>query len=205
METIELIKAAKAASGAVALAGTDKKNKALALMAKALENGKDAILSANADDVAAAEGKISGVMIDRLRLTPERIDGMAKGILDAAALPDPVGKTLSETVRADGLRIKKISVPLGVVAMIYESRPNVTSDAASLAIKSGNACVLRCGKEAHRSAEAIVSALKDGLGAAGLPRDAVTLIEDTSRESATVMMKAHGLIDLLIPAEARDL
>jgi glutamate-5-semialdehyde dehydrogenase len=156
-------------------------------------------MAANDADVNASKGNISDVMIDRLRLTPERILGMAKGITDAAALPDPVGKVLATVTRPGDLKIEKITVPLGVVAMIYESRPNVTSDAASLAIKSGNACVLRCGKEAHRSAAEIVKALGRGLEAAGLPKDAVVLIEDTSRESAAEMMKARGLIDLLIP------
>ena len=199
MTTLDLIKKAKAASRAVATAGTEKKNEALSSMASALVSSAGAILEANRADVEAARGVISDVMIDRLLLTNERIDGMAKGILDAAALPDPVGKVISTSVRDDGLKIQKISVPLGVVAMIYESRPNVTSDAASLAVKSGNACVLRCGKEAHGSAAAIVSALGDGLESVGLPRDAVVLVEDTSRESATVMMKARGYIDLLIP------
>lgn len=199
MTTIELIKKAKGASRAIGAASTDRKNDALRKMAKALIDHTDAILAANDEDVAAASGKISDVMIDRLRLTPSRIEGMATGILDAAELPDPVGRVLATVNRPHDLKIEKVSVPLGVVAMIYESRPNVTSDAASLAIKSGNACVLRCGKEAHASARAIVEALGEGLEAAGLPKDAVVLIEDTSRESAAEMMRARGLIDLLIP------
>ena len=199
MTTIDIIKAAKAASRAVACASTEQKNEALRKMAQALIEDTDAIMAANRLDVEAAKGKISDVMIDRLALSPERIEGMARGILDAVSLPDPVGRVLAETTRQETLDIKKVSVPLGVVAIIYESRPNVTSDAASLAIKSGNACVLRCGKEAHASAAAIVGAIGKGLEAAGLPRDAVVLVEDTSRESATEMMKARGLIDLLIP------
>ena len=199
MTTIDIIRRAKASSYAVAAATTDKKNEALRKMASALVASKDKILAANDRDVEAARGKISDVMIDRLKLTSERIDGMAKGITDAAALPDPVGRILATVERPGGLIINKVSVPLGVIAMIYESRPNVTSDAAALAIKSGNACVLRCGKEAHGSSQAIVKALGEGLEAAGLPRDAVVLIEDTSRESATEMMRARGLIDILIP------
>jgi len=199
MTTLDIIKRAKAASASLAAAGTEQKNDALRLMAKYLIDDTKAIMAANDADVNASKGNISDVMIDRLRLTPERILGMAKGITDAAALPDPVGKVLATVTRPGDLKIEKITVPLGVVAMIYESRPNVTSDAASLAIKSGNACVLRCGKEAHRSAAEIVKALGRGLEAAGLPKDAVVLIEDTSRESAAEMMKARGLIDLLIP------
>ena len=199
MTTIDIIKAAKAASRSVACANTERKNEALRKMAQALIEDTDAIMTANRLDVEAAKGKISDVMIDRLALSPERIEGMAKGILDVVSLPDPVGRVLAEVTRQKTLNIKKVSVPLGVVAIIYESRPNVTSDAASLAIKSGNACVLRCGKEAHASAAAIVGAIGKGLEAAGLPRDAVVLVEDTSRESATEMMKARGLIDLLIP------
>ncbi len=199
MTTIELIKAAKAASRYVAGASTGQKNEALRKMAEALIEDTETIMASNRLDVEASRGKISDVMIDRLMLSPERIKGMADGILDAVSLPDPVGRVLAEVTRQGTLDIKKVSVPLGVVAIIYESRPNVTSDAASLAVKSGNACVLRCGKEAHASAAAIVSSLGRGLAAAGLPKDAVVLVEDTSRESATEMMKARGLIDLLIP------
>ncbi len=205
MTTNEILKRAKAASVFVAAADKDKKNEALRLLAEKLVDAADAILEANASDVEAARGKISDVMIDRLLLSHERIEGMAKGILDAVDLPDPVGRVLAAVERPGGLIIKKVSVPLGVVAIIYESRPNVTSDAASLAVKSGNACVLRCGKEAHASAAAIVCALQEGLAAAGLPKDSVVLIEDTTRESANEMMKARGLIDLLIPRGGRGL
>lgn len=199
MTTYEIIRLAKEASRRVGAATTEEKNKALRSMAEALVKHTDDIMEANRLDVEAAKGKISEVMVDRLALTPARIEGMAKGILDASELPDPVGKILATVMRPGDLKIERVSVPLGVVAMIYESRPNVTSDAASLAIKSGNACVLRCGKEAHASAAAIVAALGEGLEAAGLPKNAVVLVEDTSRESANVMMKARGLIDLLIP------
>ncbi|MBQ7715654.1 MAG: glutamate-5-semialdehyde dehydrogenase [Clostridia bacterium] len=205
MTTNEILKRAKAASVYVAAADKDKKNASLRLMAEKLVEATDAILEANSSDVEAARGRISDVMIDRLLLSRERIEGMAKGILDAVELPDPVWRTLTTVERPGGLVIKKVSVPLGVVAIIYESRPNVTSDAASLAVKSGNACVLRCGKEAHASAAAIVDALQNGLAAAGLPKDSVLLIEDTTRESANEMMKARGLIDLLIPRGGKGL
>ena len=174
---------------------------ALEYMAEALCENADAILAANANDLERAEtdGKISTVMLDRLRLTKERIEGMAKGILEVVALPSPLGKVLYETERPNGLNIKRISVPFGVIAIIYESRPNVTSDAAALAIKSGNVCVLRSGKEAFASASAIVDALREGIVKAGLSPYAVNLIEDTSRESAKELMTAEGYVDLLIP------
>jgi len=159
----------------------------------------DDILAANALDIEGARDHISDVMIDRLRLTPERIAGMADGMRQVAELPDPVGRVISRVERPNGLVIEKTGVPMGVVAIIYESRPNVTSDAAALAVKSGNACVLRGGKEAFRSANAIVQALQQGLKAAGLPEALVQLVQDTSRQSATELMTAVGLIDLLIP------
>ena len=144
-------------------------------------------------------GNISEVMLDRLRLTPERIAAMARGIRDVVGLPDPVGVVLEETVRPDGLTIQKVSVPMGVIAIIYESRPNVTSDAAALALKSGNVCILRGGKEAIHSATAIVDALKRGLSQAGITENAINLVQDTSRSSATALMTAQGYVDLLIP------
>ena len=143
-------------------------------------------------------------MLDRLALTPQRIAAMAKGIRDVAALPDPVGRVLSRIQRPNGLLIEKTAVPMGVIAIIYESRPNVTSDAAALAIKSGNACILRCGKEAWRSANAIVAALRQGLRANGLPETAVCLIEDTTHASANALMTAVGYVDLLIPGAGPD-
>jgi glutamate-5-semialdehyde dehydrogenase len=176
-----------------------QKNAALEAMADALIARSADILAANALDMEAAKDTISPVMLDRLRLTEDRILGMAKGIREVAQLPDPVGKILSEHIRADGLQIRKVSVPMGVIAIIYESRPNVTSDAAALALKSGNVCVLRGGKEAFRSANTIVNALREGLQSVGITKDAVHLVQDTSRASATELMTANGYIDLLIP------
>ena len=199
MTTQELLIAAKAAVPALSRATSQQKNDALYAMAQALENHKDEILSANAQDLAAAQGHISTVMLDRLALSEGRISDMAEGIRQVAQLPDPVGKVLRRVERPNGLIIEKTAVPMGVVAIIYESRPNVTSDAAALALKSGNVCVLRGGKEAYRSAAAIVRAMKTGLTAAGLPETVVNLVEDTTRQSATALMEAVGYVDLLIP------
>ena len=174
-------------------------------MAEALIADADEILSANAKDIENAKDKIGEVMIDRLRLDKDRIKGMADGILQVAKLPDPVGKVLSDTIRENGLKIRKVSVPIGVVAIIYESRPNVTSDAAALGFKSGNVCVLRGGKEAYNSALAIVKALKSGLSKAGVDEDYVNLIEDTTRQSAMELMTARGSVDLLIPRGGKGL
>ncbi len=199
MNTQELLSRAKAAKAEMALADTDTKNKALLAMAEALITHTDEILSENAQDVSAAAGKISEVMTDRLRLNEARITAMAEGIREVAQLEDPVGRVLSRVERPNGIVIEKTAVPMGVIAIIYESRPNVTSDAAALALKAGSACILRCGKEAHRSANAIVVALKTGLTEAGLPADALMLVEDTSRASARELMRARGYVDLLIP------
>ena len=199
MTTQELLRKANGAKGAMALASTETKNRALVAMAEALEARASDILAENALDLAAAKGTVSDVMLDRLALDEGRIAGMAQGIREVAALPDPVGVTLNRVERPNGLVIRKIAVPMGVIAIIYESRPNVTSDTAALAIKAGSACVLRCGKEAHRSAAAIVAALKAGLLAAGLPQEALQLVEDTTRTSANELMAARGLVDLLIP------
>ena len=196
---INMLKRAKAAKLAVAALSTEAKNAALTAMANALVAHQDAILAANQLDLDNAPASVSKVMLDRLMLNKERIAGMAKGILDVVNLPDPVGNVLEEYVRPDGLTIRKTAVPMGVIAIIYESRPNVTSDAAALALKSGNACVLRGGKEAFRSANAIVDALKDGLRSVGVTEDAVNLVQDTSRDSANALMTANGYIDLLIP------
>ena len=173
MTTQEILTAARQAKGALALAGTQQRNRALLGMAQALEDPRwrDTILAANAADLEAARGSISDVMLDRLALNGQRLDGMAQGIREVAALPDPVGAVLRRVERPNGLVIEKTAVPMGVIAIIYESRPNVTSDAAALALKAGSACVLRGGKEAHRSAAAIVAALKEGLSAAGLPEE----------------------------------
>ena len=189
----------KNAKSSVAVLDAEKKNAALKLMAQALLDNESEILSCNAEDLEAAKGKISEVMCDRLMLNHERIAAMSKGIIEVAELDDPVGKVLDTHTRGDGLKITKVSVPIGVIAIIYESRPNVTSDAAALAIKSGNACVLRTGKEAFRSANAIVNALKQGLKKAGIDENAVNLVKDTSRDSANALMTANGYIDLLIP------
>ena len=203
--TLEIMRQAKAAAFSVAAADTEKKNAALAAMADALEADADAILTANGADLAAAKGRIGDVMLDRLRLSKERIAGMAAGIRDVIALPDPVGEILDSVTRPGDLQIRKVAVPLGVVAIIYESRPNVTSDAAALCIKSGNACILRSGKEAHASAAAIVAALQKGLAAAGIDADAVQLVEDVSRQSANELMTGAGYVDLLIPRGGKGL
>ena len=194
-----MLEAAKTAKTEITRLTTEQKNAALYAMAEALIAHQDAILAANALDLEAAKGTVSDVMLDRLQLTPTRIEGMAKGIREVAELPDPVGHILDDYTRADGLNIRKVSVPMGVIAIIYESRPNVTSDAAALALKSGNVCVLRGGKEAFRSANAIVTALRSGLKQLGITENAVNLVQDTSRDSATALMTAGGYIDLLIP------
>ena len=199
MTTQEILQAAQTARMPLALADADTKNAALEAMAVALIAAKDAILDANAKDLAAARGRVSDVMLDRLALTPSRLTDMAKGMREVAALPDPVGAVLNRVERPNGLVIEKTAVPMGVIAIIYESRPNVTSDAAALAIKSGNACILRCGREAWRSAHAIVEALRRGLRENGLPEAAVSLIEDTTHASANALMTAVGFVDLLIP------
>lgn len=205
MTTLELLQAAQAAKPAVNAADTETKNRALSAMADALEAAEEDILAANRLDLEAAKGSISPVMLDRLALSPARILDMAKGIREVVQLPDPVGQVLTEVKRPNGLVIRRTAVPMGVIAIIYESRPNVTSDAAALALKSGNVCVLRGGKEAHRSAAAIVDAMRVGLRAAGLPETAVSLVEDTSRASSTELMTAVGLVDLLIPRGGKGL
>lgn len=205
IKTADILKKAKALAAAAAPLDTSVKNRAIGIMADELENSAEEILKANAKDVKNASGKISDVMLDRLRLDSARIKAMADGMRAVAVLPDPVGRVLSETKRENGLDIKKVSVPLGVVAIIYESRPNVTSDAAVLCFKSGNVCVLRSGKEAFLSASAVVSALKRGLKAADLSEDYINLVEDTSRGSANELMTATGLVDLLIPRGGKGL
>ena len=196
---IEMLKAAKAAKSQISCLTTEEKNAALLAMANALEENCAEILAANALDLEAATGTVSQVMLDRLRLTEDRVTAMANGIRDVVKLPDPVGAVLDKYVREDGLCIEKVSVPVGVIAIIYESRPNVTSDAAALALKSGNVCVLRGGKEAFRSAKAIVNALQNGLKSVGITKHAVNLVEDTTRESAKALMTAQGYVDILIP------
>ena len=198
-----ILQRAKAAAACQALRDTEAKNRALAAMAQELRAGAPAILAENAADLEASRGKVSDVMLDRLALNEARLEGMAAGIEAVAALPDPVGRTLDEFVRPDGLRICKRSVPMGVIAIIYESRPNVTSDAAALALKSGNVCVLRSGREAYRSAAAITAALRRGLERTGLTPDLVNLVEDTSHAGAAALMTATGYVDLLIPRRGR--
>ena len=204
MTTFEILKKAKAVSLGAALP-TDIKNNALTAMAKALLLATDEILAANAIDMQNAKGKISDTMLDRLMLNSDRIKAMAKGIEDVRDLPDNVGKVLSSHTLKNGLVVNKVAVPIGVVAIIYESRPNVTSDAAALAFKSGNVCVLRGGKEAFNSAKAIVNALKKGLAECGVNSDYVNLVEDTTRQSANELMTARGLVDVLIPRGGKGL
>ena len=197
--TILLCESAKAAAEKMRGISDEKINEALLLMADALETDTAEILKENEKDIEAARGTISEVMLDRLSLTAERISAMAKGIREITSLPSPLGRVLERVERPNGLLIEKVSVPMGVIAIIYESRPNVTSDAAALAIKSGNATVLRSGKEAHASATAIVKALKKGLSLSAIPTDAIALLSDTSRTGAGELMRASGLVDLLIP------
>ncbi len=199
MTTKEILIKTKAAKQSVAMLSGNAKNDALNAIANALENDAEDILKANALDMQAAKGTVSDVMLDRLLLTKERVKAMADGVRAVVKLPDPINNILEERVRSDGLKITKVSVPLGVVAIIYESRPNVTSDAAALCIKSGNACVLRTGKEAHRSAEAIVNAMRKGLESVGVTPYSIGFIEDVSHNSSMELMTAKGYIDLLIP------
>ena len=200
METTqEQLALARSAKKSINTASTALKNQALEAMASQLLKATEAILAANQIDMEAARGKISEVMLDRLFLDQERIEGMAQGIRALIDLPDPIGEVLDTEVLENGLEIQKVRVAMGVIGIIYESRPNVTSDAAALAIKSGNAVVLRTGKDAFHSAQAIVTALKAGLEEAGLNPDLLQLIQDTSRASSLAMMKAKGYLDLLIP------
>ena len=199
MTTLELLRVTKAVWGSIRDASPEEKNRILLAMADALQQETDSILAANEQDMDKARGGISEVMLDRLSLDPARIDGMADGIRATVKLPDHTGRIISETVHANGMHICKKQIPLGLVAIIYESRPNVTSDAAALAIKSGNVCMLRSGKEAFNSCHAIVRALKKGIAAAGGNPDIVNIVEDTSRSSAEDIMQASGLVDLLIP------
>ena len=197
--TQEQLSLARSAKKSINTASTALKNQALEAMASQLLKATEAILAANQIDMEAARGKISEVMLDRLFLDQERIAGMAQGIRALIDLPDPIGEVLDTEVLENGLEIQKVRVAMGVIGIIYESRPNVTSDAAALAIKSGNAVVLRTGKDAFHSAQAIVTALKAGLEEAGLNPDLLQLIQDTSRASSLAMMKAKGYLDLLIP------
>ena len=199
MTTIDLLKKTKAAWGSIRSANAEEKNRLLLAMAESLEANQTDILRENQKDMDAARGSISDVMLDRLALTQARIHAMADGIREAAELPDHVGRALAQFTRPNGMTITKRQVPLGLVAIIYESRPNVTSDAAALCIKSGNVCMLRSGKEAYRSSHAIVTALKAGIESVGGDTDIVNIVEDTTHASAQALMTADGLVDLLIP------
>ncbi len=205
MTTLQILENAKSAKLEAMLLDTAAKNKALLAMADSLAEDTLLILDANANDVEKAKGVISDVMIDRLLLTKERIEAMADGIREVVKLPDPIGRVLERAERENGLVIEKTAVPIGVTAIIYESRPNVTSDAASLALKSGNVCVLRSGKEAWASANAIVTALRKGLKKAGVSENLINLIEDTTRQSSSDLMGAVGYVDLLIPRGGKGL
>ena len=196
---IEIFKRTKRAAALLALTTDEERRMALANIADGLIENADAILQANEQDLAAAKGTVAEVMLDRLRLTKERIAGIANGVREVAALPDPLGRKLETISRPNGLRIEKIAVPLGVVGIIYESRPNVTVDAAALCIKSGNACVLRGGALAYRTSQKMVEIIKKALQKAGICGDAVNMPTDCSRESATAMMSAVGYLDVLIP------
>ena len=199
MTTKEILINAKAAQASAALLTTEQKNRALCAMADNLLKFQNEILEANKKDLEKAKGTVSDVMLDRLMLNPARIAAMAEGIKAVAALPDPVGREISSYTCDNGLLVKKVSVPIGVVAIIYESRPNVTSDAAALALKSGNVCVLRGGKEAFLTSYQIVAALKEGLKECNLDPNLINIIEDTTRQSANELMTAVGFVDLLIP------
>ena len=205
MTTIDLLKKTKAAWGSIRSANAEEKNRLLLAMAESLEANQADILRENQKDMDAARGSISDVMLDRLALTQARIHAMADGIREAAALPDHVGRALAQFTRPNGMTITKRQVPLGLVAIIYESRPNVTSDAAALCIKSGNVCMLRSGKEAYRSSHAIVTALKAGIESVGGDPDIVNIVEDTTHASAQALMTADGLVDLLIPRGGKGL
>lgn len=192
--------AAKKASASMALAGTELKNKALNAVAESIEKRADEWLAANAEDIKNAEQNgMSVSMLDRLRLTPERISDIADGVRHVAALPDPVGDVLRTEVRPNGLEIRRVRVPLGVIGIIYEARPNVTVDAAALCLKAGSACILRGGKEAINSNTCVVKIMREAISSVGLPEDAISLVADTSRESATELMCMTEYVDVLIP------
>ena len=197
--TSVILEEAKSAKSVLCSLDTKTKNEILLKMADSLIENCDEILKENAKDLERAKGTISDVMLDRLALSEERIKGMADGIRQVAALPDPVGEVLDRVERPSGIVVEKTAVPMGVVAIIYESRPNVTSDAAALALKSGNVCVLRGGKEAFLSADAIVRAMRKGITSMRLPETLINLVQDTTRQSANELMNAVGYVDLLIP------
>ena len=199
MTTLDILKKTRAARSSLAALDETAKNRILLAMAEALMAAEDDILAENDADMTAARGHINDVMLDRLRLDHDRLAGMAEGVRAIAALPDHTGRVLSEVRRPNGLVVRKVQVPLGLVSIIYESRPNVTSDAAALAVKSGNVCVLRSGKEAHRSACAIVKALRSGIAQGGGDPEILNIVDDITHQSAADIMTAKGLVDLLIP------
>lgn len=205
MTTRELLLAARASMGALALTGGEERRAALRAMAARLRSECAAILAANAEDLETAKVTVAPVMLDRLRLDEARVEAMAAGVEAVAALPDPLGRVLSETTRPDGLLIRRVSVPMGLIAIIYESRPNVTSDAAALCLKSGNVAVLRGGKEAFCSNRAIAHSLRRTAEGLGYDPAVVSFVEDTARQSAKELMEAEGLVDLLIPRGGRGL
>ena len=205
MTTQEILQKTRGTKNALLMVSPEVKNQALLAMADEIIISEDSILAANSQDMVNATGRIADSMLDRLLLTPQRLQSMADGIRAVAALPDPVGKTISTNMRPNGIIIEKKSVPMGLIAIIYESRPNVTADAAALAIKAGSACVLRCGSDAWASCNAIVAALRRGLEKTGLPGDLIGFIEDTSHASSHELMTASGLVDLLIPRGGKKL
>ena len=205
MTTQEILQKTRSTKNALLMVSPEVKNQALLAMADEIIISEDSILAANSQDMVNATGRIADSMLDRLLLTPQRLQSMADGIRAVAVLPDPVGKTISTNTRPNGIVIEKKSVPMGLIAIIYESRPNVTADAAALAIKAGSACVLRCGSDAWASCNAIVAALRKGLEKTGLPGDLIGFIEDTSHASSHELMTASGLVDLLIPRGGKKL
>ncbi len=205
MSTFEILKAAQKAKTILASLTSEKKKQALLAMAEEIDAKRAEIVAANQVDINNAKGILSDAMIDRLTLTDARLDGMTESIRIIANQPDPVGRVLSTDIRPNGLQIQKVAVPFGVIAMIYESRPNVTSDAAALAFASGNVCVLRGGKEAYHSSNAIANAMREALKKQGICEDCIALIQDLSRQSAADLMSAVGYVDLLIPRGGKAL
>src|SRR5262245_36005864 len=199
-------RAAREAADRLALVDTAAKNHALLDMAAAIRADQARILEANADDMVEAKARgLSGALLDRLMLEPKRVEAMAKGLEEIAALPDPVGRTLAEWTRPNGLKIARVSVPLGVIGIIYESRPNVTADAGGLCLKSGNAAILRGGSESARSSAAIVACLQAGLRTAGLPAEAIQMVPTSDRASVGVLLSMHDLVDVIVPRGGKGL
>jgi glutamate-5-semialdehyde dehydrogenase len=196
---------ARAAAGRMALASTEAKNRALTLAAAAIRRDSDAILAANRRDVESVKGKLSASMVDRLALDAKRVEAIAKGLEEVATLPDPVGTSLARWTRPNGLDIERVRVPLGVIGVIYESRPNVTADAGALCLKAGNAAILRGGSESTQSSRAIHACLVEGAMAAGLPEDAIQIVPTTDRAAVGVMLGMAGVIDVIVPRGGRSL